>query len=1196
MKVKRLEIQGFKSFKDKTVIHFDDGVTGVVGPNGCGKSNIVDSFFWVMGEQSMKHLRGSSSGDLIFSGSEKYAPGNLAEVTMVLSTGAPKDVDGSTRDLPAHMRFQEISITRRLHRSGESEYLINGQQCRLKDVNELFMDTGAGPKAYSIIEQGQISKIVASKPEDRRVLIEEAAGITKFKARKKESMRKIEATQTNLSRINDIIAEIERQLNSLERQAAKARQYKVYKEEMRDTELLVGRKRLYGLQSRIVELKTSITDLEAQESGARVQLETAQVQVETMKLSEVEFQCKADDSLASLQVLQKELSSLQTRVELHKRTILEAHNASENLDAEKIALSRKIESAKQTIADLEVEAAQLKSVFENADGMLREHQLGLDAARSQADALGQALETQKKELMGAFTRQNEFSNQVHGIEARVDSLSVRLNQLTARLTDREMDLQILTERETRLGASRTELFVRKEALTLEFQEARAKTAGLDTELKELRSREQRARTALNAAESRAQALQQLTDSHEGFQADVKNLLSDESLKGALRGLFADVLEAHPGYEYALESALRDVFEAVFVTDAAGARGLLSRMKEENRGRATFWALDLLAARAAALTEQAQTRGGLPGQGLTDVVRVTHEQAPAILAALSRYRVVDDLDAALAAAAAAPQLDLIFVTREGDTVDSSGRIAGGSTRALAGGILARKAELQRLHESITALSGDHVAVQGRMHEVEVSLAEWRERSERLGHDSRDADIQASTVDKEWSSVSEQAMRLKREVESEREERQTLEGERAELWGKLDGIRIELKALEEVSRSRQGDIDGKTAEFNRGMEKCAELQASLIQIKVDATSAREKYGFSQEKREALRKEIDSFGARFDEINRVLNNKLDEKDGLQSELMELEESLQNRIDQVQAKEDDTRSARDSYERARKGLNELMGLQKDLMKTMEESGSELNRQRLECDRGSIEYQGLLQGLFERYALDESSVGPDPAFGEISPAREKAMMEEVESLRERIRRLGEVNVLAVDEYDEQKKRHEFLSCQRDDLLRSIADLEKAIVRINLTSEERFVRAFHEINKRFQQIFPLVFGGGSASLELTNPEDMAETGVEIMAEPPGKKVGSIQLLSGGEKALTAVALIFSIFLIKPSPFCVLDEVDAPLDDHNVGKFNMLLKEMAARSQFIIITHNKRTMELNNKLYGVTMEEPGVSKMVSIEMR
>jgi chromosome segregation protein len=539
---------------------------------------------------------------------------------------------------------------------------------------------------------------------------------------------------------------------------------------------------------------------------------------------------------------------------------------------------------------------------------------------------------------------------------------------------------------------------------------------------------------------------------------------------------------------------------------------------------------------------------------------------------------------------------VFVTREGDTVDSSGRMSGGSTRALAGGLLARKAELQKLQESITALSAEHGTIQGRMHDVEVSLAEWRERSERLGHDSHDADIQASTVDKEWSSVTEQATRLKREVESEREERATIEAERAELWAKLDGIRVELKALEEASRSRQGDIDGKTAAFNAAMNRCAELQAALIQVKVDATSAREKYGFSQERREALRKEIDSFAARFDEINRVLNNKLDEKDGLQSELMELEESLQSRIDDVQAKEDETRSARDGYERARRSLTELMTLQKELMKTVEESSSELNKQRLESDRGVMEYQTLLQGLFERYALEESSIAHDPAFDEISPAREKAMMEDVESLREKIRRLGEVNVLAVDEYDEQKKRCEFLCSQRDDLLRSIADLEKAIERINKTSEERFVRAFHEINKRFQQIFPLVFGGGSASLELTNPEDMAETGVEIMAEPPGKKVGSIQLLSGGEKALTAVALIFSIFLIKPSPFCVLDEVDAPLDDHNVGKFNMLLKEMAARSQFIIITHNKRTMELNNKLYGVTMEEPGVSKMVSIEMR
>jgi chromosome segregation protein len=449
MRVKRLEIHGFKSFKDKTVIHFDDGVTGIVGPNGCGKSNIVDAFFWVMGEQSNKHMRASESLDLIFNGSEKYTPLSMAEVTMVLATGASKDEmpDGaSVRDLPAHLKYEEISVTRRLYRDATSEYLINGQTCRLKDIHELFMDTGAGPKAYSIIEQGQISKIVASKPEDRRTLIEEAAGIVKFKARKKESLRKIEATQQNLLRINDIIAEIERQLSFLERQASKARQYKKYKDELFGKEVLVSRKKLFGIKVKGAEIATRLQELEIDEVETRSQLQAAELRIENLKIQMTEAQRLAEDAQSALQNLQREFSQDDTKMQLTRNKIEDLENSSFTLEDELTELTGAIEGMSAEKTQIEQEAEELKKLFENTDSILKEQQLKLDEAKTRSEEMGRVLEQDKRDLMSALTRRSDISNQVHAYEGKVDTLSIQINTLGARIKDRTMDHEILSEK------------------------------------------------------------------------------------------------------------------------------------------------------------------------------------------------------------------------------------------------------------------------------------------------------------------------------------------------------------------------------------------------------------------------------------------------------------------------------------------------------------------------------------------------------------------------------------------------------------------------------------------------------------------------------------------------------------------------------------------------------------------------------
>ncbi|MBI3554629.1 MAG: chromosome segregation protein SMC [Deltaproteobacteria bacterium] len=1211
MRVKRLEIQGFKSFKDKTVIHFDDGVTGIVGPNGCGKSNIVDSFFWVMGEQSNKHMRADGSQDLIFNGSEKYAPLGMAEVTMVLSTGAtgatlPEGT--SLRDLPPHMRYEEISISRRVYRDGESGYLINGQQCRLKDIHELFMDTGAGPKAYSIIEQGQISKIVASKPEDRRVLVEEAAGIVKFKARKKESLRKIEATRQNLLRINDIVAEIERQLGFLERQATKARQYRKYKEELQGKEMLVSRKKLHNLKIRTNEVVIRLRELEVGEVESRNALQTAELRIENLKIQITEAQRLAEDSQLSLQTLQREISQDDTKVQLHRRNIQELVNSNTTLEEENEDLSANIARLAEDQAKLEEEARQLAEMFANADTVLKEHQTRLDEAKATADQMGRALEQDKRELMSSLNRQTEISNQVHGLEARVDSLSVQVNGLTTKIADRELDCEILTEKSTTARAA-YELHSDEATVSRERSEKlKVETQSLETQLKQLRIDSSAAREDRAKTDSKVKALQQLVDNHEGFRADVCAILKDSTLSSALRGAFADRLEAHPGYEYALEGVLREFLDNLFVDNSTSAKALIDALKEGNIGRATFWSMDLVDARASAKAvagpsaELTAVTTLAPGaRPLRDVIRLTHEKADAVLGLFDHYFVVDSLDEALDAFTKTAHAGTSFVTREGDMVDRYGRVSGGSTKSLEGGILARKAELQKLTEHLAAVTIRSEELGAQLVQVETTLQTQRLELEQVTARLRDLDLQAKSAERDLVSADHQLSTARAQLDSQRAEREMLDTERKDLWTKLDAIRQELTGIETGTRERELFIEEKSRGHNEAVQQASELQGTMIQLKVDFAAANEKFRHARQNLERIEGELVEDRARKEEVESLVNHKLDEKDMVAQELVVLEENLREMTERAQLLEDTTRERKNRLELVNGQLNEAFDQQRFSMKAVEEGSSELNRLRVENERGTLEYSMLYQSLFEKYGIEESAIPPQNeedqrAFDELTSERESELQGEVDRLRERIRKLGEVNLMAVEEYDEQKKRHDFLITQREDLNKSILDLERAIERINKTSEERFKIAFEEINTRFQRIFPIVFGGGWGKLTLTNPEDMNETGVDIIAEPPGKKVGSIQLMSGGEKALTAVALIFSIFLIKPSPFCVLDEVDAPLDDHNVGKFNALLKEMAVRSQFIIITHNKRTMELNDKLYGVTMEEPGVSKMVSIQIQ
>ncbi len=1204
MKVKRLEIQGFKSFKDKTVLHFDEGVTGIVGPNGCGKSNIVDAFFWVMGEQSIKHMRADGQLDLIFNGSEKYSPLSMAEVTMVLATGANLDEneDISARDLPAHLKYEEISITRRLYRDGESEYFINGQQCRLKDIHELFMDTGAGPKAYSIIEQGQIAKIIQSKPEDRRVLVEEAAGIVKFKARKKESLRKIEATQANLARINDIIAEIERQLASLERQAHKARQYKNWKEELLHKEMLVGRKKLFGLKNFVSDATGKVQTLEFNEIESRNSLQTAELRIENFKIQMAEAQRIVEDGQAELQSLQIRISQEDTKLQLHKRQIVEIENSNLTLEEEQIELIASIERLTTERDQLAAELDSLEKMFASAEETLQSHQSKLNEAKEKSEQLGAVVEQEKRELLSSVSRKNEISNQVHGLEARVDALSVQLSGISRKMTEDESEVEFLSQKLTSTKSAYEQVNAESKNCTAQFETVKSEVQNLEIELKQIRSDEAQAREDKAKVESKHKALEQLIQNHDGLKPDVRKILNSEYALN-LKGILVDSIQTQPGYEFAVESILKDFLENFLVENATDAISVMNNLKESNQGRATFWAIDLLKQSSLsdfhAFNIQDVTAVIPNAIAVNQVATIAGENAEFISKLFSRYFVVENLDQALMAFQNVKGAS--FVTKDGEVIDRMGRITGGSLKALEGGLLARKSEFQKLTDELVILTQRFEECQIKHAQIESDLTTKRTQYDELLMRSRELELSAKSAEKDFVSSQSLYDSTKEELDRLREEFTSLDSERKNHWITLDEIRHELASIEESSRVREAMIEDKNKVYLDAVAEASQIQAQMIQFKVDFSAAQEKVKHSRQDHERVSNQLSQDSERREDVERMINHKLDEKDIVHAELAQIEDGIKQLTVQAQTLEESVSERKNNLEITKHEMDVAFNDQRTCMKTLEETSSELSKLKLDLERSHLEYQMLYQSMFQRYGLEESQIAPaneedQRAFDELNPERETELQQEVDKLHEKIRKLGEVNVMAVEEYDQQKTRYDFLVSQREDLNRSIVDLEKAIERINKTSEERFKIAFEEINKRFERIYPIVFGGGWGKLVMTNPDDMNETGVDIIAEPPGKKVGSIQLMSGGEKALTAVALIFSIFLIKPSPFCVLDEVDAPLDDHNVGKFNALLKEMAARSQFIIITHNKRTMELNDKLYGVTMEEPGVSKMVSIQLQ
>ncbi|MFN8628452.1 MAG: chromosome segregation protein SMC [Candidatus Binatia bacterium] len=1192
MRIKQLELIGFKSFVHRTVVDFPCGITAIVGPNGCGKSNVVDAIRWVLGEQSPKHLRGESMEDVIFNGNERVAPTGMAQVSLTFENDPAErrpstDLDLDVSTIPAHFRdLTEIMVTRRYFRSGESEYFINKTPCRLKDITELFLGTGIGSKAYAIIEQGRVEQLISAKPEDRRLFIEEAAGTTLYRSRKLAAERKMERSRENLLRVSDILHEIERQVQYLHRMAKKAEQYRALQDEIRELDLGLG-----AAQWRT--LTTALGVLEAERGGFREQERHAQarlVQLESERVAKVAAQATAEHTLArkreAAAVLEAECRSLQQRLGLLRQELGERARRIARLRADAEAQAGYREEVHRAIQQQEEERnrhAQL-ALFDDSELAQKETQFA--AARAQVVTASREVEATKDAVIALLAREAECRNtlavlvrQREDAQRRLQKLAVeqadaieRLSALEATLASRHAEVDELRER---LRAAEGEKEQRAQRIRCLAEERRgSERTVLETQ------------NVLLQLRSRLESLQDIQRNYEGYHRGVRSILLGEQRAGGVLGVVADVLAVPEPYERAVAAALGERLQYVIVRQEDDGIGAVQTLRHEESGRGSFIPLSPRTIRLngnGARSLNGNTRR------LLDLVNVEEPYQQVAETLLGEVVLVPDLQSGLALWRK-NGVHVTMVTPDGDVIDATGVITGGSERPVEEEIVSRR---RLAHDLIVEVAASEERLRNARMRFERSQHELAEEEGLLksldlsAHSltlelvAKEKDIERLALERpRWLDRIEVTRFESANMDAEEAERsaaiEKIEGELADAAAQRAAVEVTLRLAQESSALAASSVD--------------QLSGELTNLKVRLAERRQRQDAAASAVSRLLRQRDEFAGRAAAIAAELEQTVQEHAHLGAGVQEAESqhgAQQSQRELLDAEIHAAGAALDTASAAVTALDRDLHDGRTEMDAIRSRGAQCE---IALAEKRLRVEQLTQNIREKYGEDLTEQSPVVA----DDAEEQAIAR-LDALRLRLSRFGEVNVGAIDELQELAQRADFLRTQRADLERSLADLERTIQRLNRASRTRFAETFASVNEKFQSVLPRLFRGGEARLVLTDEHNLLESGVEIIVRPPGKRLDTVTLLSGGEKALVAVSLIFSLFLINPTPFCFLDEVDAPLDDANIGRFANLVRETSEHSQFIVITHNKRTMQAADVLYGVTMEDPGVSKIISVAM-
>lgn len=1186
MRIKKIELIGFKSFKDRTVIQFDQGITGIVGPNGCGKSNIVDALLWVMGEMSAKDLRGSSMVDVIFAGAEGFAPAGMAEVSLTLENdGGPFPIK--------YQKFSEVMVTRRLFRSGESEYAINKESARLRDIQEIFMDTGAGSKGFSIIQQGMIGRIITSKPEERRMLIEEAAGITKFKARKKESQRKLQATDQNLVRLADIIGELKRQIESLRRQSERAERYRNLKKQIEDLDLKVASAQYQSLQDDIGRTQARLTELQDQETSGETDIQERGSQVETLKLQMLEVERNLDeksqtqaDKQTAVQKLELEIQRLEFDIE-QARTKGEMTGSMIEVQQLRFdTLKKEHLSLQERVTDLESQIADLHELYSNKSETFKEQE--------ERDAeLDEELTSLRRELFALGQTESQIQARMSAGESQIEEIQGRL-----------MESNNLEEE---LAGKQTEFENRYQSLSQQFESEQSNAASLKDNVVQIETHKKQHlqkiedakkewegfKMQLGEVTTRLNGLEDLSRNLEGFEEGVKQVMLWRKTQAEARPdgqvdfqTLSEVVEVPAQYELAMEAAMGHRLQLLLASESSSVLGAVDFLKQNKKGRASFAVGETL---AQSSTAKASAPSGLVGI-LNQVVSAPDHLAPVVSQLLGQVGLVESINQAIELRK--DYTDWTFVTLDGDVLSGDGILTAGHSEGADSGILKRRREIKELQLAKEEWSGKvalSLAALQKLEDEKLKIEEQLEQSQvamvaqdRILSDLRKEVDRAEIELRNIAHTVERAQKEKARVAEQLTQAQ-IKNQELEVHGQE--ISAKKEELQSKSYALQSELESLKLGFSGLRNEVTQLQIELTEKRTTHQSVKQNYERVQNELAQIERELSRMNAETEQVGASLSHNqilLEEKrHQFQSWARELEEMRSN-----------LSLMRNQYEELSNQLQEQEQEYYALQSQVNQRLHQLNEAQLKFEQIKMREQVLTEQMRERYMLNLADVWQNYQDAELDLVATESQLKD---LKERLSKIGEVNLSAIEEYKETSERYEFLVAQQNDLIEAKDQLRRVIDRINRICSKRFKDTFDLVNERFTKVFPVLFGGGEARLELIEDPEKSEVGIDIIAKPPGKKMQNVSLLSGGEKALTAVSLVFAIFLVKPSPYCLLDEVDAPLDDANVSRFNDLVREMAKRSQLIVVTHNKHTMEIASKLYGVTMQNRGVSTMVSVDL-
>ena len=1179
MYLKSIEVQGFKSFANKIVFDFHNGITGIVGPNGSGKSNVADAVRWVLGEQRIKQLRGGSMQDVIFSGTETRKPLSYASVAITL--------DNSDHKLPVD--FEEVKVTRKLYRSGESEYLLNGSPCRLKDINEMFYDTGIGKEGYSIIGQGQIDKILSGKPEEKRELFDEAAGIVKFKRRKNMSLKKLEEEQQNLVRVRDILSELERQYEPLQRQSEKAKEYLKKKEELKRFDINMFLMETLRLKNLLKDLEEKIQIAEDDLNDSKSKQEEMKAQYESIEDEKDAIDAKiesANSQLNSTMLLRQQLVS---QVDLLNEQINSAKSNDEHYAQRTSSIQKDLDERNAQKEKLEIEQASIEATLKEEYDKHEQARKKLIDVQTRIANLTVEIEKNQSNIVELLNNRASTKAKIQHFDTMMEHISVQQEQLQKRLSDNERDKKLYEDLYKKYENELKDISAIISNAVSEMKDVEQKIDVLNEEISNKKQSFDDRQKEYHREQSRLDSLKNMTERYDGYGNSIRRVMERKKTEPGILGVVADLIKVDKKYEVAIETALGGSIQNIVTTDENVAKKMIGYLKQNKLGRATFLPLTAMRTNQSSSREDVLKEQGVIGTA-DQLVKVENKYISLAENLLRKTIVVDHIDTGIMLSRKYHQ-SLRMVTLEGDLLNPGGAMSGGAFKN-SSNLLSRRREIEELEKNVLHLQGILQELKKEIDNLRSKRTDLYGKLEYMQQEQQKAYVIQNTAKMNLDQTNVKHKQTLQTAQSIYRERTELDKQLEHIVGNQESIQVELETSERLEEELNHIIEKLQLELEQKRVDEADESRKNEEIRLSYSSLEQKQNFVEENLSRIHEECVKFEGELQLLNASKGSNEGEIESKQAQIDDLKKTIDESKELLEEINQEIKKSQKDKEELTLKYRAFLGKKDSISNHIVAVNGELVRllSRKEGYEEAIERQ--MNYMWDEYELTYNRAMDlhDSSMTDLSVIKKR-----IQELKAEIKGLGSVNVNAIEDFKNLAERYEFMKAQHDDLIEAEATLKQIIEELDTAMRKQFTEEFAKINAEFNHVFKQLFGGGKGTLELMDDEDVLEAGIRIIAQPPGKKLQNMMQLSGGEKALTAIALLFAIQNLKPSPFCLLDEIEAALDDSNVTRFAEYLHKLTKYTQFIVITHRRGTMTAADRLYGITMQEKGVSTLVSVDL-